>query len=117
MCDLCVRFRRGCWQIVRADDDVLLDQVTAKEARAMVRELKQIGESRVSARRCPTRYLVNGPEALRVLPCQMFARCDHHADGATSHPVLGVVPACRRCATTLGVPFIDALLTVEVYAA
>lgn len=116
MCDLCVRFRRGRWQVVRAADEVLLDQVTAKDARGMVRELRQIGESHVSARRCPPRYLVTGVEALRALPCQLFARCDRHADGATSHAVLGVVPACRRCASALRVPFIDASLTVEVSA-
>ncbi len=37
-----------------------------------------------------------GPAGLGA--CQWFARCDNYATGLTSHPVLGVVPTCDRCA-------------------
>jgi len=116
MCDLCTRFKKGHWQVVRGANDVVLDHVTARDARALVRELLQLGETTVSARSCPPNYFLSGAEALRALPCQMFVRCERHADGATAHPVLGVVPACRRCATTLEAPFIDVVLTAEVSA-
>ena len=33
--------------------------------------------------------------------CEWFALCDHPADGVVSHPVLGDVPTCERCATKL----------------
>jgi len=32
------------------------------------------------------------------VPCEYFAMCDRHAAGTTSHPVLGAVPTCQRCA-------------------
>lgn len=33
--------------------------------------------------------------------CEWFALCDHPADGAVWHPVLGYVPTCLRCADRL----------------
>jgi hypothetical protein len=33
-----------------------------------------------------------------VIPCQWFALCDREATGTTSHPILGEVPTCDRCA-------------------
>lgn len=30
--------------------------------------------------------------------CEWFARCDHVATQTRSHPVLGDVPICDRCA-------------------
>jgi len=33
--------------------------------------------------------------------CEWFALCDHEADGTVSHPILGAVPTCQRCADRL----------------
>jgi hypothetical protein len=30
--------------------------------------------------------------------CQWFLLCDHEAAGTVSHPILGDVPTCQRCA-------------------
>ncbi len=30
--------------------------------------------------------------------CEWFLRCDHEAEGVLTHPVLGYVPTCGRCA-------------------
>jgi hypothetical protein len=34
--------------------------------------------------------------------CQWFALCDNPANGTVLHPILGDVPTCRRCASSLG---------------
>jgi len=34
--------------------------------------------------------------------CEWFALCDRPADGVVSHPILGWVPTCQRCADKLG---------------
>lgn len=34
--------------------------------------------------------------------CEWFALCPNPADGTVSHPVLGDVPTCTRCADKLG---------------
>lgn len=34
--------------------------------------------------------------------CEWFALCENTADGVVSHPVLGDVPTCQRCADRLG---------------
>jgi hypothetical protein len=39
--------------------------------------------------------------------CQWFAMCENSADGIRSHPVLGAVPICERCAATVGEPLTD----------
>jgi len=36
--------------------------------------------------------------------CAWFALCDRPADGLRSHPVLGSVPICDRCAVRVGEP-------------
>lgn len=33
--------------------------------------------------------------------CQWFAGCDNLPDGTVTHPILGDVPTCRRCADML----------------
>lgn len=33
--------------------------------------------------------------------CEWFALCENEADGVVAHPILGLVPTCRRCATRL----------------
>ena len=33
--------------------------------------------------------------------CEWFALCDRPADGVVSHPILGWVPTCQRCAAKL----------------
>lgn len=33
--------------------------------------------------------------------CEWFARCENVADGVVSHPILGLVPTCSRCAAKL----------------
>lgn len=49
-------------------------------------------------------YDMPGPDhtGVRVLSsapgCRYFAMCDRPAAGTTSHPVLGAVPTCQRCA-------------------
>ena len=35
-------------------------------------------------------------------PCEYFAACHRAAEGTVSHPVLGAVPSCRRCADAVG---------------
>lgn len=30
--------------------------------------------------------------------CEWFAMCDHETTEGASHPILGVVPICARCA-------------------
>jgi len=40
--------------------------------------------------------------------CHWFAGCVRQADGVVSHPVLGNVPTCSRCASNLD-------LALEVY--
>lgn len=30
--------------------------------------------------------------------CEWYALCDNPADGMVSHPILGEVPTCQRCA-------------------
>lgn len=40
--------------------------------------------------------------------CEWFAMCDHDADGLRTHPVLGHVPICARCADRVGDPVTDA---------
>lgn len=34
--------------------------------------------------------------------CEWFALCDHVAAGVVSHPILGDVPTCQRCADKFG---------------
>lgn len=34
--------------------------------------------------------------------CEWFALCTRPADGVVSHPILGWVPTCQRCADKLG---------------
>lgn len=41
---------------------------------------------------------VTGAAQLGTPVCAWYALCDHGADGTVSHPVLGDVPTCRRCA-------------------
>ena len=44
--------------------------------------------------------------------CEWFAMCDHEAIGVVSHPVLGDVPICQRCADNMGLdpqPFGEAV--------
>jgi hypothetical protein len=38
--------------------------------------------------------------------CQWFALCDHAAVGTVTHPVLGDVPTCRRCADKFGLELV-----------
>lgn len=34
--------------------------------------------------------------------CRWFARCANETTTALSHPILGLVPCCTRCATKVG---------------
>lgn len=34
--------------------------------------------------------------------CEWFVRCDNNTTTGLEHPVLGLVPCCTRCATTVG---------------
>lgn len=34
--------------------------------------------------------------------CEWFAACENEADGVVSHPIIGDVPTCTRCAEKLG---------------
>lgn len=36
--------------------------------------------------------------------CEWFALCDHPADGVRTHPILGAVLICTRCADRVGDP-------------
>lgn len=38
--------------------------------------------------------------------CEWFALCPNDADGYVSHPIIGTVPTCKRCADKLGLTFI-----------
>ncbi len=40
-----------------------------------------------------------------AVPCLWFALCDHPAIGTVSHPIIGEVPTCQRCADKLGLTF------------
>ena len=44
--------------------------------------------------------MTNQPE---TITCQWFARCANPTTEAASHPVLGPVPICPRCAQKLGI--------------
>lgn len=74
----------------RADGEPasLADQAMAEEVAA-----------RVAAERAATR---------RLGTCQWFAMCDNVAIGTVTHPVLGNVPTCRRCADKLGLVLVTA---------
>jgi hypothetical protein len=41
-----------------------------------------------------------GPADVEVtpVPCEWFARCDNTTTQGISHPILGMVPCCERCA-------------------
>jgi hypothetical protein len=39
--------------------------------------------------------------------CLWFATCDRAADGLRTHPVLGQVPSCERCARAVDAPLTD----------
>lgn len=43
--------------------------------------------------------------------CQWFAMCFNTADGCLKHPILGLVPTCRRCAEHVGM--LDELIPFE----
>lgn len=34
--------------------------------------------------------------------CEWFARCDNQTDRVATHPILGMVPCCDRCAEVTG---------------
>lgn len=43
------------------------------------------------------------PDLERIVrACEYFALCDRPADGTVSHPILGDVPCCTRCAERVG---------------
>jgi hypothetical protein len=33
-----------------------------------------------------------------MVTCEWYARCDHPAEGTVTHPIMGGVPTCQRCA-------------------
>lgn len=39
--------------------------------------------------------------------CEWFARCTNEAAGTVSHPILGEVPTCERCANLLHLTFTE----------
>lgn len=41
----------------------------------------------------------------RVMICEWFALCTNPAAGTVTHPILGEVPTCERCATMLDLKF------------
>lgn len=45
--------------------------------------------------------------------CEWFALCDRPADGVVSHPILGDVPCCARCAANLNLNLITESEPVE----
>jgi hypothetical protein len=45
--------------------------------------------------------------------CEWFALCDHVAAGVVSHPILGDVPTCQRCADKLGLTFTESDVTTD----
>lgn len=44
--------------------------------------------------------------------CEWFALCTRPADGVVAHPILGMVPCCRRCATNMEQELLDESETV-----
>jgi hypothetical protein len=54
------------------------------------------------------------PQGMRMV-CGWFATCTNPTDRAISHPHLGPVPICPRCASEVGVtPELDITVTVEI---
>jgi len=51
-----------------------------------------------------------------IVICAWFAMCDRPADGAVSHPILGWVPTCRRCATSLDLDLVEGTFEEEASA-
>lgn len=50
----------------------------------------------------------------KVIPtCEWYALCDHPADGAVEHPVIGWVPTCWRCANKHDLELVSAEWVVE----
>jgi hypothetical protein len=45
--------------------------------------------------------------------CEWFALCDNEAAGVVSHPILGDVPTCERCAEKLGLVLVDGEWVVQ----
>lgn len=41
------------------------------------------------------------------MKCEWFALCDRRADGLRTHPILGPVLICNRCADRVGDPLTD----------
>jgi hypothetical protein len=46
--------------------------------------------------------MTDQPTNTDVYVCQWFALCTNLTDQCVSHPVLGDVPTCERCAAKLG---------------
>lgn len=42
-----------------------------------------------------------------AIACGWFVTCDHAADGLRTHPILGAVSICDRCAETVGEPITE----------
>lgn len=50
----------------------------------------------------PDGIYTEGPRGEFIdVPCQWFAACNRHATQTQPHPILGAVPVCTSCATTL----------------
>jgi hypothetical protein len=47
------------------------------------------------------------------MECQWYLLCDNPADGMVSHPILGDVPTCTRCATKHDLELVPAEFVLE----
>jgi hypothetical protein len=45
---------------------------------------------------------VSTTEREAIQMCEWFLLCDRDAAGTVTHPILGEVPVCERCASALG---------------